>query len=161
MNRPKSIIDNIFLTPFLCGVVDVFAVQAKVTVTQGAPQKRHAPDLDLSIAGSLKLDCEQFSGTVNMYFSKQVFLEIYKGVSGEKLENIEPKIEDCASEIMSMVFGQAKTVLKIHKYEFKPTIAKVLRGDEIKEQLEKPSEGVIVPFNSEFGPFYLEIIVQG
>jgi len=160
-DRSKMSIDAAFLAPFVTGVVEVFQMQSGIKVEKQSPfAKPKGFDSEIGIAGVISLDSAQFKGTIAVCFPKQVFLDIYEAMLGESHSELGSEVQDGAAEILNMVYGQAKTVLKQKGFELEKAIPTVMLGDNMRVHFINEGKSIIVPFKTDFGTFHLEIIIQ-
>ena len=154
-------VDAGFLAPFVSGVVEVLSMQANINVEKQKPfVKGKEFESEIGIAGVIHLDCAQFKGTIAVCFPEEVFLKIYEHMLGESHTELVPEVQDGAAEILNMVYGQAKTVLKQKGYELEKAIPTVMLGHNMKVHFIGSENAIIIPFKTDFGTFHLEIIVQ-
>ena len=80
---------------------------------------------------------------------------------GEEYTEITPDLQDGVAELLNIVFGQAKTTLNERGYALDMAIPNIVSGDSVNLDSITKGKTVVVPFETEFGPFYIEIAIQG
>jgi chemotaxis protein CheX len=161
---PKSggAVDVEFINPFIAAARSVLETQAQLSLTAGkAVIKKPEDKLPMEIAGVIALSCKEFTGSINLCFRAQTFLNIYEGLTGEKHTTINTEIEDAAAELLNIIFGQAKTVLNDQKgYTLDRALPTVLTGESLRLYHSSKSPAIVIPFDSPAGAFHLEIVVE-
>ncbi len=155
-------IDAQFLKPFFVATQEVLRVQAQTELKALKPVlARDFERPDVSIAGVINLNADNFSGSIGLCFDKATFLKIYENMMGEKHEEINTDIQDAAGELLNIIYGQAKRVLIDEKnYKLKPAIPNVLAGEKLKIYYKSRAPVIILPFESTAGKFHIEIVMD-
>lgn len=154
-------VDAEFLNPFLTATKTTLETQASLKLNPGKPfvkKTREASNID--VAGVLNLTCAQFSGSIAICFPAAVFLKIYEKMLGEVHQAINQEVQDAAGEILNIIFGQAKTMLKEKGFNLERAIPTVLAGDNLKVQFSSSSPAIVLPFESDVGTFHMEIVLD-
>ncbi|HEY9765259.1 MAG TPA: chemotaxis protein CheX [Chroococcales cyanobacterium] len=148
-----------YINPFIESVDNVFQTMLGVTPKRGAPHIAGADDhagWDISALIGLS---GKARGMVALCFPTNTALSVITRLFGEETNSIDQTVIDGISEFVNMVAGSAKA-----KFNTDPPIdiglPMVVRGSNYR--LEPPSRAVwlSVPFESELGPFVLEVSVQ-
>ena len=79
---------------------------------------------------------------------------------GESHDNITEEVQDAAGELLNIIFGQAKTVLKGKNYVLERAIPTVLVGEKLRIRYKTKIPTIVLPFESSAGSFHIEIIVD-
>lgn len=108
-----------------------------------------------AIEGKIVLTSSFFEGEFIIGFSKASYLSILKIVLGQNDSEITKENEDFASEIVNMIYGQAKTVLNISGHNFEKVIPTYVLNPP-KHQTKNPI--VVVPLETEAG--IIELLVE-
>jgi chemotaxis protein CheX len=103
------------------------------------------------------LTSNNFTGSVAVCFPKQVFLTIMERMLGERHDSITRELEDGASELLNIIFGQAKRVLNEQGFSIEKAIPTIVRGTDLNVHHLTPNPTIIVPFQTDVGSFYIEI----
>lgn len=141
------------VSPFIKGTQETFKVQCslKVTLDRVAPPSDNDP---VELVATSPINGTELSGTVELCFSKTVFLGVMEKMLGEKFENID-EIADGAAELLNIIFGRAKRLLNLDGREIQQAIPEVAVADKVN--LITDGERIAVYFNSPAGPFHLRI----
>jgi chemotaxis protein CheX len=158
---PKRTLDTEFINPFLNATVNTLKVQAQIQTEPGQVYvKKPKEFIQGDISGVIGIVSDSFNGSVVITFPEKVFLKIISNMLGEEYTKIDNDIVDGAGELTNMIFGQAKVVLNEKGYGIKTAIPSVVSGKD--HSLSGLTKGpvVIVPFSTEFGPFFVEICLS-
>lgn len=146
-----------FINPFLKGIQATFEVQCKTKVTLQRPFLKKEQMPGTAIASVLSLISTNFRGSIVLCFSEAVFLKVYENMFDEKHDKILPEMEDAAGELLNIIYGTAKTDLNTKGYSFEKALPTVLVGEKMKVRQLGSSPAVVVPCETAFGLFYVEI----
>lgn len=158
----KFNLDVEFVNPFISAAKNVLEIQAQMKITPGKSFIRKQDErLPMEIAGVMAMTAREFTGAISICFRKNVFLNIYEKLTGEKHEEINSEVEDAAAEILNIIFGQAKTELNDKKgYKIERAMPSVLTGDKLRLHHSSRNPTIVIPFESPEGAFHIEILVD-
>lgn len=146
------------IKPFLEGVVQVMKVQFSCAVKPLPPYpKRGEPPAAIDIAGIIGVRGEKFNGSVALGLPAGVFLKLMSNMLGEEYVEITDEVEDGAGEMLNMIFGHAKSVLNEKGHCLEKAIPAVVRGQNLSLKALPSENTLVLPFQTDFGVFYLEI----
>lgn len=101
-----------------------------------------------------------FSGSVVISFPQATFLNVMSRMLGEEFTEITKEIEDGAGEITNIIFGQAKITLNERGYGIKTALPSVVTGQDHSILQMSTGPRVVVPFETDVGPFFVEICLS-
>ena len=157
---PRALDVN-FINPFLEATMKVLSIQAQIKVTAGKIyRKGENKDYMGDISGVIGLVSDSFSGSVVVTFPAATFLKIMSSMLGETFTEINKDIQDGAAEITNMIFGHAKTQLNDRGYGIKTALPSVVVGKDHTVQSLSQGPHFVVPFESDSGPFFVEICLS-
>lgn len=158
----KKALDVNFVNPFLAATMRVLKVQMQVDAKPGKLSLLEGSQkFQGDISGVLGLVSEAFNGSIVISFPEATFLKIMSKMLGEEFKSLTKEIEDGAGELTNMIFGQAKTLLNERGYALQTAIPAVVTGANHSVQGLSKGPRVTVPFETEIGPFYIEICISG
>ncbi len=164
--KPRETFDVNIINPFIEAVTNTLKVQAQTPCHPGKPHmlkvedKKYAPGV--GIVGIITLATTKLNGTISLVFSEPVFLKIYENMFAEKHDKITGDIQDCAAELLNIIYGTAKTkVNEMPGYDLQPAIPTVLSGEKMNLHQKTKEKVIILPFESSVGPFQMEIALEG
>lgn len=154
--------DENFLKIVSGAVQAVFEKQVGVAVSAQAPRAKIPQDeVALELVAVIGLASQKLSGSLNLCLQKQVFLNVYEKMVGEKHTELIPDTIDAASELLNIIFGAAKTELNDKLgYSLEKAIPSVLVGENLKLFQKTRNPSVIIPFASSLGGFFLEVFID-
>lgn len=154
----RKALDVDFVNPFLAATVEVLKTQAKTSSIPGKIfVKKPGESFSGDISGVIGLVSDAFTGSVVISFPELTFLEIISRIFGEQHAAITPEIQDGAAELTNIIFGRAKIVLNEKGYGIKTALPSVVTGKNHSVKSAVLGHVVVVPFESDAGPFFIEI----
>ncbi len=155
--NPPSI-DVEFINPFIDAALKTMEIQCSLQATAGKPFiKGRMAQERIDIAAVIALTSPVFSGSMAICFPKTVFLGLMTRMLGEPYSEITPEVEDGASEILNITFGQAKVILNEKGYGLEKAIPTIVVGENIAVKHMTRTATIVLPFESDLGRFYIEI----
>jgi chemotaxis protein CheX len=152
-------LDMTFLKPFIDGTLYTIKVQTGVEPTLGKPylKQRDSVGLKVDIAGTVGIWSDKFKGSIYVCFPEKTYLLIMGKMLGEEYTSITSDIEDGAGEMMNIIFGFAKKVLNERGHNLEKALPGVIVGGGLKVSQVGKDPVIVLPFETVFGPFQLEI----
>lgn len=161
LSKPAKVLDVNFVNPFLQATVNVLETQASTKATAGKVYRREMNGRYLGdISGVIGLISDAFSGSVVISFPANTFLTIMSRMIGEPCPVINKEIEDGAGEIVNIIFGMAKVGLNEHGFGIKTALPSVISGAEHSVLQMTMGPRMVIPFESDAGPFSIEICLS-
>lgn len=148
-----------FIKPFLEGVVQVMKVQFSCAVKPlpPYPKLKAAAPTKIDIAAIIGVRDSKFNGSVALGLPAEVFLKLMSNMLGEQYTEITDEVEDGAGEMLNMIFGHAKVILNQKGHSLEKAIPTVVRGQNLSLKSLPSKNTLVLPFQADFGTFYLEI----
>ena len=151
-------LDVKFINPFLTSTAEIISMQTQSVVKAGMPYLKDAKlPFGGDISGVIGLLSDHFNGTVIISFPEATYCKILSKMLGETFTELTPEIQDGAAEMTNMIFGKAKILLNEQGYGLKMAIPTVISGKNHSIQSKSTGPRVAIPYESEFGPFAVEI----
>ncbi|NJL24669.1 MAG: hypothetical protein HC902_05535 [Calothrix sp. SM1_5_4] len=158
--QQKSLDVN-FINPFLKAAVKVLETQSSTSAKAGQVYKKGPRDRFMGdISGVIGLVSEAFTGSVVISFPSATFLKIMSRMLGEELSEVTKEIEDGAGELTNIIFGQAKIELNERGYGIKTALPSVVTGQDHSIMQMTNGPRVVIPFETDVGPFFVEICLS-
>jgi chemotaxis protein CheX len=150
-----------FFQPFVAGTINVLKIQCSVVAKPLKPFfKGDQATPSVEIAGIIGLVSNTYAGVITLCFPGPVFLHIMSNMLGETYTTITKDLEDGAAELMNIIFGQAKLVLKERGYVIEKAIPSVATGQNISTTLLTTAKVIVIPFETEKGLFHIEVSLE-
>ncbi len=128
-------------------------------ITAGKPFIKGTKEMPLlALAGILSLSTSAFSGSINLVFPEKIFLDIMSKMLAEEFTVLTDDLASGATELLNIIYGNAKVVLNQQGHSVKMAIPTVVRGQVINSPRLNGAPILVLPFVTEFGEFYIEII---
>lgn len=153
-------LDVNLIGPFLTSAISVLETQASTKAKPGkAFRKKPEEQLTGDISGVIALTSDSFHGTMILSFPKATFLKIISKMMGSEVTELTSEIGSGAGELTNIIFGQAKVTLNERGFGIHKSLPQVVAGhEESGVNIEKGSR-VVIPFETDSGPFSIEISV--
>jgi len=153
--------DVAFFKPFVEGTLYTLKVQCSVEASAGKPfYKGQEEQKSVEIAGIIGLASKVFAGSIAICFPKNVFLMVMSRMMGEEYTEINDEVRDGASELLNIIYGQAKKVLNEKGYGIEKAIPTVINGNDLKTHYMTKDKVIVLPFTTDNGDFYIEISAE-
>jgi len=151
-----------FLVPFIVGTQRTIKIQANLETETGEPfRKGEKEQTPFEVASSVGMVGNGFEGTAHLCIPSKVYLHILSKMFGEEMTELDEELASGASEIMNIVYGQAKIILNEKGAGLEKALPSVIFGSDLKTGRESESIVRVVPFKvPDVGVFYLEIYVK-
>lgn len=159
--KKKPAIDVNFLNPFIEGTMKTLSVQCNMNCKPLSPKlKTPAFKHPIDIAGVIGVSSKGFMGSIAICFPKEIFLKIMSNMLGEEFSEIDEDLEDGAGELLNIIFGHAKKVLNQTGHSLDKAIPAIVRGSALNVRHITSHACFILPFETDFGSFYIEISAE-
>ena len=150
------------INPFLNATIKVLKVQCFLETKTGKPfmKKPTDPLLLGDVSGIIPISSESFNGTLAISLSEPIFCGIAKNMLGEECPAITEQNVDLVGELANMILGQAKVELGQLGYAIRMAIPSCVWGKDHKIKHFGGGICVVLPFETEIGTFYSEIMTN-
>lgn len=135
-------------------VLNQFGVQ-NLAMGKATAKSPHAPLLG-EVSSVVEVKSQSFQGFICISFDKGSFLEVVSSMLMEEQTEINSENQDAVGEINNIVFGNAKA--EITSFGVELTVPKVLMGTNNTIECPHGSAGMIIPFTTAKGNFYIVVI---
>ncbi len=112
--------------------------------------------IDFSLIGEILLKSEFFEGNFKIGFTKEVYLKLINNVLMIDATEITDESVDFASELVNMIYGQAKNILNDQGHNFLKIIP---RFDLNPPNTISKNHTIVVPIIASIGTIYIEVEV--
>ncbi|MBF0206530.1 MAG: chemotaxis protein CheX [Oligoflexia bacterium] len=160
-----------FLRAFVMSAIKTMFIQGKTFSKRGSllTKKSNLNLLDGDLSGIINIESQQGAYAIFLSFPKSTFLRLMSQMLGEEISALTEDLEDGVSEVLNIVYGQAKAVLnKDDNTALRSEIPALIKGNIFpgnnSAQIEKVTKitsdlnqgyCVIVPFSSNLGEYYI------
>jgi len=155
-------IDVNFINPFLNATVKVFKIQCFIELKAQKPflKSRADPPLLGDVSGIISITSETFAGTLAISMPEKIFVQIVKNMLDEDAPGITESNVDLVGELANMILGQAKVELGTLGYRVEMALPSCVWGKEHKIKHFGSGKCMVLPFETEWGIIYSEIMTQ-
>ena len=150
------------INPFLNATIKVLKIQCFVESKPGKPMMKKPTDPLLlgDVSGIISISSESFNGTFAISLSEAIFCAIAKNMLGEECLAITDQNVDLVGELANMILGQAKIELGQLGYAVQMAIPTCVWGKDHKIKQFGGGMCVVLPFETEIGTFYSEVMTN-
>ncbi|MGE5085850.1 MAG: chemotaxis protein CheX [Bacillota bacterium] len=135
-------------------VLAQFGVRS-VTMGKAGPKSPHEPLLG-EVSSVIEIKSQLFQGYLCISFDKASYLEVVSAMLMEEQTELTPDNQDAVGEINNIIFGNAKA--EISNYGVQLTVPNVILGHSHVVPCPQGSAGMLIPFNTGKGNFYISVI---
>ena len=146
-----------FLTPFITATEQTISDLCKVSLTSTNLLIPSAlGHVRATVAGVIAINSPNLKGTMSVLFPEKVFLRLMNGMLGETMTELTPGLEDGATEITNIIFGNAKTRLNEMGFSIHMALPNLLTGKSLDRMgTHQPENFMGVEFEIEEGSFWI------
>lgn len=159
-------------TPASKTSVDVRVVNAIITSTLRVLSELGLPSVKMEkaslksphdpllgeVSSIIDITTNSFQGYLSISFDKESFLELISAMLMEEQTELTEENQDAVGEINNIIFGNAKP--EITSYGVQLTVPRVVMGSNQVIPCVAGAAGMLVPFSTSKGKFYLTIVAQ-
>lgn len=126
-----------------------------VKMEKAGPKSPHDPMMG-EVSSVVAIKSQAFQGHLCVSFDKGSFLEVVSSMLMEEQTELNQDNQDAVGEINNIIFGNAKA--EISSYGVQMTVPKVLIGPQQTVPCDVGSAGMMIPFSTAKGKFYITVI---
>lgn len=146
---------NAIITATL-NVLNQFGLNS-IKMEKAEPRAAHDPLLG-EVSSIVDIKSKSFQGHLSVSFDKESFLELVSAMLMEEQTELTPDNQDAVGEINNIIFGNAKS--EITSYGVQMTVPRVVMGANQAIPCAPGAAGMLVPFSTDKGKFYLTIVAD-
>lgn len=156
-----------FLRAFVMSAVKTMFIQGKTFCKRKSimAKKTDLNTLEGDLSGIINIESDLGPYAIFISFPESTFVKLLSRMLGENITTITDDIKDGATELLNIIYGQAKVVLNKEDAKLKPEIPALIIGrtflgindkrvTKIATDLEK-GYTIIIPFISDLGEFFI------
>ncbi len=141
------------------GTDEVLRKMASVSITAGKPYLKRSDVAPGDVSGIIGITGDAV-GSLAISFSEACICAIVSGMLGERYNEVNRDVIDAVGELTNMISGAARSRLEKEGLSLYAAIPSVVfgKGHTLRHILNDP--GIIIPFATERGSFYVDICLQ-
>ncbi|WP_291515483.1 chemotaxis protein CheX [Bdellovibrio sp. ArHS] len=128
-----------------------------VEMGKAGPKSPHEPLMG-EVSSVIDIKSQSFQGHLIISFDKGSYLEVVSTMLMEEQTELTKDNQDAVGEINNIIFGNAKA--EITNYGVQMTVPKVLLGAGQTVHSAPGSAGMMIPFTTGKGHFYLTVVAS-
>ncbi len=153
----KPVLDVTFVNHFIAATIHTIEIVSGTTsCTAGKPQiftKEH--QLNTVATGLIPMNSPKRNGFMAVSFPEKTLLELLFKMTGERHSSINTEVESSTGEIINIIYGQARKNINQTGLELQSSLPQVIAGPQHRIWNINVHASIMVPFESELGPFYI------
>lgn len=149
--------DVSYINPFVVSTIETFTKMLNSEAKPGKIQLKNDESHTYDISGVIGLSGEA-QGSICLSFPKLIALKVVSALVGADIKIIGPEVSDAIGEIANIIAGNAKQHLT--QYNLSISLPKVIMGKDHKIASQRGVPTIIVPFDSSFGNFAMEVSLK-
>lgn len=130
---------------------------AGIAMGKAGPKSPQEPLMG-EVSSVVDIQSQAFQGYLCVSFDKGSYLEVVSSMLMEEQTELNKDNEDAVGEINNIIFGNAKA--EISNYGVQMTVPRVIIGSEKSVPCATGSAGMMIPFTTSRGKFYISVIAQ-
>ncbi|MFB3924517.1 MAG: chemotaxis protein CheX [Syntrophales bacterium] len=148
-----------YINPFLAGTEEVLYKMASIRVSAGKPYLKKSDIAPGDVSGIIGITGDAI-GSLAISFSEACICDIVSCMLGEIHKEVNRDVIDAAGELTNMVSGAARSRLEKQGLALYAAIPTVVfgKGHTVRHILDDP--GIIIPFATDRGSFYVDICLR-
>lgn len=135
-------------------VLQQFGVTS-VSMGKASQQSPHDP-LQGEVSSVIDIKSQSFQGYLSISFDKGSYLEVVSTMLMEEQTELNKDNQDAVGEINNIIFGNAKS--EITSFGVQMTVPRVILGTNQIIPCGQGSAGMLIPFTTGKGKFYLTVV---
>lgn len=145
-----------YINPFLEGTLNVLGTMAMIQAIPGKPYLKESHEASGDVTGIIGVTGAT-EGSLAVTFSEPCILKIVSNMLGEEFDSINHEIKDAVGEITNMISGDARRALGEQGMRLEASIPTVVAGPKHSVDHIANSPTIVIPFETEHGPFTVEV----
>lgn len=126
-------------------------------ITMGKPEMKNCQEpMGGVISSVLDIISQNFKGQLSISFDKPSYLQVVSSMLMEEQTDITPDNQDAVGEINNIIYGNAKSDLT--QFGVAMSIPKIVHGADQSMPCPEGSAAMRVPFTTDKGMFYIEVV---
>lgn len=155
---PVPKLDLNFMNSFIYSTIETLKTQCNVELKALKPfLSTTRPNVKGDIIGLITIKSESFNGVIAISMPEQTFLFAMGKMVCDTFTEITDEVASGATELLNIIYGNAKQNLNSQGYKLQKVIPSVIRGRGVSLTNITSSPTLIIPFETEAGVFHIEI----
>ncbi|XGC80185.1 chemotaxis protein CheX [Bdellovibrio bacteriovorus] len=154
---PKFAVDVRVINALLASTTKVMNElgMTSMKMEKAGPRSPQEPILG-EVSSIIDIKSTSFQGYLCVSFDKACYLDLISKMFGEEQVDFTPDNQDAVGEINNIILGNAKADLEAYGVEM--TVPRVIMGANQLILSPQGAAGMMIPFSTEKGRFYLQVV---
>jgi len=142
-----------WINAFIMATKDTFSKMIMLPVEAGKPYLLSEEVNVKDISGMIGLS-GTIRGAVVIGFPEDSAIKVVNKFLGETFTQLGPDVSDAVGELVNIIAGYVKKFIQNEKFGI--SLPSIARGSKHMVYMPKYAPTIVIPFDTEFGPFVLE-----
>ncbi|HET6426632.1 MAG TPA: chemotaxis protein CheX [Planctomycetaceae bacterium] len=157
-SAPNSSLTAEYVNPIITATRSVFEMMLGCVPTRTGLRLKEPGEHSHDVSAVIGIS-GRAQGTIVVSLTRESACAVVERMIGEKETEINAVVCDAVGELTNMIAGSAKAQLA--KYELSISLPNVIAGHNYVMHSPSDVQSMIMSFNSEIGPFWIEIAFTG
>lgn len=155
---PQSALTAEYVNPLISATRSVFEMMLGCVPTRTGLRLKEPGEKSQDVSAVIGIS-GRVQGTIVVSLTRESACAVLERMVGDKETEITSAVCDAVGELTNMIAGGSKAQLA--KYELSISLPKVIAGHEYVMHSPSEVQPMILSFNSEIGPFWIEVAFTG
>ncbi len=111
----------------------------------------------IDVSGFAAINSDHFKGFLSLNLPEQTLLKLAETMLNTEYDEINDEINDMASELNNVIYGQAKKQFSQLGFNLPRLIPIIVKGEETIVRSLSSGPSIVIPFTSSAGPFLVSV----
>jgi chemotaxis protein CheX len=146
-----------FINPFISSLVNILKTMAGVEAKIGKPFLKNQFSAYGDVTAMIGIAGKTARGYLALSFPTPVMTQIASKILREEYTQLDPIVVDMCGELSNMVMGNVKETFSTMGYDFGLSTPSTITGTPHVLYSKSPYPSILIPFETEFGQFFMEV----
>jgi len=146
-----------FINPVLTATLETLQMMANLKASPESPQLKSGVKAKGAVTSLLSMNGANIKGSLALSFTFPLLQQLAKTMLDLNIDKIDDVATDLAGELSNIVTGRSKALLYESGFDIDMATPSTIIGDahSIDHKINAPV--ILMPFDTQFGPFFVEI----
>lgn len=160
---PKPVLDATLVNFFIDATIHTIEIISGLKNCKASKPQLFTKDQKLNTVatGLISMSSAKLNGFLAVSFPEKTLLELLFRMTGERFSHMNSEVESATGEIINIIYGQARKTINQNGYELQSSLPQVIAGVDHRIWNINVQASILVPFESDIGPFYVVASIYG
>ncbi|HPI39445.1 MAG TPA: response regulator [Pseudobdellovibrionaceae bacterium] len=153
----KPVLDVTLVNHFINATIHTIQIVSGTTNCTAEKPQLFTKDQKLHTVatGLIPMSSPKLNGFLAVSFPEKTLLSLLFKMTGEQYASMNSEVESATGEIINIIYGQARKAINQGGYDLQSSLPQVVAGSDHRIWNINVQASILVPFQSEIGPFYI------